>query len=104
LLSQHGQVLAEAEVILVVGTTLVVEAVSAALLVAGLAPRQLSMVAAFEGRQLFGGHTLTAEVWAHQVPRRDFITVVVAWLCSDRQDSLAPSVGPQAHLPAELQR
>lgn len=109
LLNQHGQVLAEAEAVLAVA------AVAAALLAAALGLRQLSMVAALEEgqpstvagfaeRRLSGGHTLAAEVSADQVPLRDFITVVVAWLCSDREDSLAPSVGPQAHLLAELLR
>jgi hypothetical protein len=85
LLNQRGQVLAEAEAVLVAAATLAVAAdtlvaagVSGALLVAALGLRQLSTVAAFEEHQLFGGHTLAAEVSAHRVPRLDSIMGAVA--------------------------
>jgi hypothetical protein len=66
------------KVILVVGVTLAVAAVSAALLVVVLAPRQLSIVAAFEGHRLSGGHTLAAEVSADQAWLLDSTTVGIA--------------------------
>jgi len=60
LVNQHGQVSMEAEVVLVAAATLA----AAASLAAALALRQPFPVAAFEQRQLFGVHTLRAEVLA----------------------------------------
>jgi hypothetical protein len=62
LLNQHGQVLAEA--VLVAAATLAVATVSATLLVAALALRQLFTVATFDRRRLSGVHTFPAEVSA----------------------------------------
>jgi hypothetical protein len=97
LLNQHGQVLAEA----VAAATLAVAAVSGALLVAALAPRQPSTVVAFEEHQLSGVHTLAAEVLADQVPHLDSIMVVLACLPCDRRDSLAQPLGPQGRMSAD---
>ena len=77
--NQHGQVLTEAEAVLVVVVTLAGEAASAALSVAALMPGQLFTVAAFEQRRLSGVHTLPALVSAGQVPRLDTIMVDLEW-------------------------
>ena len=90
--NQHGQVLAEASV---AAATLAVAAVSADLLVAALAPRQPSTVAAFEQHRLSAVHTLPAEVLADQVSRLDPTMVVLACLPCGRRDSPAQSVRPQ---------
>jgi hypothetical protein len=89
--NQHGQVLAE----VVAAATLAVAAVSAALLVAALAPRQPSTVAALELHRLSAVHTLPAEVLADQVSHLDSIMVVIACLPCGRRDSPAQSVRPQ---------
>jgi hypothetical protein len=89
--NQHGQVLAE----VVAAATLAVAAVSAALLVAALAPRQPSTVAALELHRLSAVHTLPAEVLADQVSHLDSIMVVLGWLPCGRRDSLAQSLRPQ---------
>jgi hypothetical protein len=79
LLNQRGQVLAEAEAVLVAAVaTSAAAGVSGALLVAALGLRQLSTVAAFEEHRLSGGHTLAAEVSADRVPRLDSIMGAVA--------------------------
>jgi hypothetical protein len=66
LVSQRGQVLAVAEVVLVAAATLAVAAAPAVLLEAALAPRQPSTVAAFGQRRLSVAvvHTLPAEASA----------------------------------------
>jgi len=89
--NQHGQVLAEA----VAAATLAVAAVSAALLEAALAPRQLSRVAAFELHRLSAAHTLQVEVLADRLSHLDSIMVVIACLPCGRRDSPAQSVHRQ---------
>ena len=76
--------------------TLAVAAVSVALLVEALAPRQLLM-AAFGRRRLSGARTLAAD----QVSHLDSIMVVLEWLPCGQMDSLAQSVGPQARMSAD---
>ena len=82
MLCQLGRVLAgveaadfTAEVLLAV-VALAVAAISAA----ALAPRQASMVVAFEQHRLSAVHTLPAEALADQVPHLDSIMVVIACL------------------------
>jgi hypothetical protein len=105
LLCQLQQVLAAAAV-LVATATLAGAAVLGALLVAALARRQLSMREAFEEHRHSAAavHTLPAEVLADQVPHLDSIMVAIARLPCRRTDSLAQSVGPQAHMSAESLR
>ncbi len=91
LVSRRGQVLAAA-------AALAVAAMSAATPVAALARRRLSMETAFEQRPLSGEHTFPAEVSADQVQHLNSIMVVIVCLPCDRMDSVAQSVGPQAHM------
>ena len=86
---------------MVEAATLAVAAVPGALLVEGLAPRQLSTVAAFEQHRLSRVHTIPAEVSADQVSHLDRIMVVLACLPCDRRDSLARSVGLQGRMSAD---
>jgi hypothetical protein len=58
LVNQHGEILVAAEADLLAAAAL------GALQVAAPAPRQLSMVAAFEEHRLSGVRTFPAEVWA----------------------------------------
>jgi len=74
LLKKNGQVLAEAEEV----TVEVERWVVAGVWEVALAPRQLSMVAAFEQHRLSGGHTMAAEVSADQVSHLDIIMVAIA--------------------------
>jgi len=90
--NQHGQVLAETAV---AAATLEVAAMSADLLVAALAPRQPSTVAAFEQHRLSAVHTLRAAVSADQMSHLAPIMVVIACLPCGRRDSPARSVHPQ---------
>jgi hypothetical protein len=85
----------------VVAVTLAVAALSVALLVEALAPRQLSTVAAFGRRRLSGARTLAAEASADQVSHLDSIMVVLGWLPCGHMDSPAQSVGPQARISAD---
>ena len=80
--------------------TLAVATVPGALLGEAPAPRQLSIVAAFEQHQLSGGHIIRAEVSADQVSHLDRIMVVLACPPCGRRDSLAQSVGPQGRMSA----
>jgi hypothetical protein len=73
--NQHGQVLTEAEAVLVAAATLAVAAVVAALLAGALVRRQPFTVAAFAQRQPSGVHTLPAEVSAGLVAHRKSTTV-----------------------------
>jgi hypothetical protein len=81
----------------VVAATLAVAAVLAALPVAALARRQLSMGEAFEEHRpsAAAAHTIPAEVLADQVSHLDSIMVVLGWLPCGRRDSLAQSLRPQ---------
>jgi hypothetical protein len=106
LLCQLRQVLAAAESGLVVAATLAVAAAPVALLVAALAPRQLSTVVAFEEHRLSAAAagTLPAEVLADQVSHLDSIMVVIACLPCGRRDSLVQSVGRRIRMSAESLR
>jgi len=77
LLNQHGQV-AAGEAVLVAAATLAVAVVLAGSLVAALARRRLSTVAAFAEHPLSGARTLAAEVLAAR--HLDSIMVVLACL------------------------
>jgi hypothetical protein len=79
----------------VAAATLAVAAVSADLLVAALALRQPSTVAASAEHRLSAVHTLAAEVSADQVSHLNSIMVVIACLPCGRRDSPAQSVRPQ---------
>jgi hypothetical protein len=85
-----------------VAGTLAVVAVSAALLVAALARRQLSTGEAFEERRpsAAAAHTSLAEVLADQVSHLDSIMVVLGWLPCGRKDSLAQSLRLQDRISA----
>jgi hypothetical protein len=84
----------------VLAVTLAVAAVSVALLVEALAPRQLLMTV-FGRRRLSGARTLAAQASADQVSHLDSIMVVLGWLPCGQMDSLAQSVGPQARMSAD---
>ena len=77
--------------VLLAAVALVVAAISAA----ALAPRQASMVVAFEQHRLSAVHTLPAEALAGQVPDPGSIMVVIACLQCGRREPLAQLAGPQ---------